>query len=77
MQVDMHIARDSANIIEETPKAFRVLVPRGAGFSVRDGLASYGSTRPVWIPKSQVTWKECQRGMAETMHVPAWLARKL
>jgi hypothetical protein len=75
--IDLGIARDSASIIAETPKAFRVLVPHGGGFSVRNGRAAYGSTRPVWIPKSTVSWRACQGGMAETMHVPAWLARKL
>ena len=65
MIVDTGITTNS--IERETAKAYLVRVANGA---------SALTDRMVWVPKSQVEWRSEGR-MAETMHVPAWLAAKL
>ena len=67
--IDLGICRDSQDILAETEKAYRVML--------RAGVTSFGSARPVWLPKSKVQWISPQAGMAETMHIPTWLARKV
>ena len=67
--IDLGIHRDDQDILTETDKAYHVML--------RAGVPSFGSARPVWLPKSKVQWLSPQAGMAETMHVPAWLARKI
>jgi len=60
----------SNDVERETEKAICVRVANGA---------AHLNDRLVWLPKSQVTWaapKE-QPNLAETIHVPAWLAGKL
>ena len=60
----------SNDVERETAKALLVRVPNGAA-ALND--------RMVWLPKSQVRWiaPEGQPNLAETIHVPAWLANKL
>lgn len=67
VNIDTGIHRDSQDILNETDKAIRVML--------RSGVSSFGSARPVWLPKSQITW-QADNGFAETIRIPIWLARK-
>jgi hypothetical protein len=56
-----------ADVERETDKALLVRISNGVtGFH----------DRQVWLPKSQVTWV-AQGCFHDTIHVPAWLARKI
>lgn len=58
----------SNDIERETEKAVLVRVPVGVS-ALQDKL--------VWLPKSQISWIAPEPNMAETIHIPCWLAGKL
>jgi hypothetical protein len=56
------------DIERETAKAYLFRVAVGCA-ALNDHL--------VWVPKSQVEWKEPQDNGHATAHVPEWLAKKV
>ena len=54
-------------IVRETDKAIAIEWPIHPS-------QSYSEMRLVWLPKSQITWKNYSKCFAETAHVPGWLA---
>jgi hypothetical protein len=63
--VNTHFTR--SDIERETDRALLV--------RISNGVTNFHA-RFVWLPKSQVTWLEETVGYGETLHIPAWLARK-
>lgn len=55
-------------VLRETEKAVLVTVHARRA---RDG------SRDVWLPKSQIEWVGNDFGFCDTIHVPAWLARRI
>jgi hypothetical protein len=62
--------KSSDQIVRETDKAVAIEWPIDPS---RWGSAN-DAVRLVWLPKSQITWKNYSKCFAETIHIPGWLA---
>lgn len=65
--VDLQVVRGCDSIIRETDKAICLQWP------VRGRVKN--EYRPVWLPKSQITWLAPSACYEESIHIPLWLAR--